>query len=169
MQTSVNETSEAVRRRGVTLLELLVVVTLMGILSSVVVSRYGRDVFGDFGARSEAQHLWIDLEAARRMAIRSGSEYSLIMTGTGTGPWTGYDIVSGAPLDARGGKGVSQTGAPRVFPAELVVSGGVKVVGFSFEGHASEAAEWTLTGPNRTWRVRLVPLSGAASVSEVPR
>ena len=53
------------RRRGVTLLELLVVVTLMGTLSTVVVTRYGRDIFGDLGARSEAHRLSLDLQRAK--------------------------------------------------------------------------------------------------------
>jgi prepilin-type N-terminal cleavage/methylation domain-containing protein len=167
MQKWSDRSSGGVRRRGVTLLELLVVVTLMGILSSVVVSRYGRDIFGDFGARSEAQQLWLDLEAGRRMAIRSGKEHSIVFSGPVNGSWTGYDIVEGTSAEARTGKGTSVSGDPRVFPKELVVDGGVKAVSFSFEGHASEAAQWRLTGPNRSWQVRLVPLSGAATVSEL--
>ncbi len=162
-------TSGVVRRRGVTLLELLVVVTLMGVLSSVVMTRYGRDVFGDFGARSEAHQLWIDLEVTRRLSIRTGKAHTLVMTGPAAGPWVGYDVVEGGLSDARAGKGASQPGFPRQFPDELVVTGNRQAVDFSFEGHASGAGEWLLSGPHRSWSVRVVPLSGAASTSEVNR
>ena len=65
------------RRRGVTLLELLVVVTLMGTLSTVVVTRYGRNIFSDMDARSEAHQLWLDLQHARSIAVRNGTAASV--------------------------------------------------------------------------------------------
>lgn len=152
-------------RRGVTLLELLVVVTLTGILSTAVIGRYGRAVFGDFGARTEAHQLWIDLQLARREAIRTGEPHTLLLTGPASGPWTGYEIVTGTAEDARAGRGTSIT-EPRTFPAEMSAEGDSATIEFDFEGHASRAVTLLLRGPHRRWKVQVLPLVGAVSVTE---
>jgi prepilin-type N-terminal cleavage/methylation domain-containing protein len=154
------------QRRGVTLLELLVVVTLVGILSTAVVGRYGRAVFGDFGARTEAHQLWLDMQLARREAIRTGSPHTILMTGSSRGPWTGYQVVTGSATEARSGRG-STIGEARTFPEELSASGDSPTVEFSFAGQADRAVTLQLQGPHRSWRVQVLPLIGSVTVTEI--
>lgn len=153
------------QRRGVTLLELLVVVTLVGILSSAVVGRYGRAVFGDFGARSEAHQLWLDMQLARREAIRTGTPHTVLLEGPASGPWTGYRIVVGTTARARSGRGTT-LGEPRVFPQEMSATGDSPTVEFNFEGQADRAVTLQLSGPHRGWRVQVTPLIGSVTVTE---
>jgi|GEM_PF-1673273 len=153
------------QRRGVTLLELLVVVTLTGILSTAVVGRYGRSIFGDIGARTEAHQLWLDMQRARREAIRSGTPHTILMSGSASGPWSGYQIVAGSAADARSGRG-SAVSEPRTFPEELSATGDSPTVEFNFEGQADRPVTLQLTGPHRSWRVQVLPLIGSVTVTE---
>lgn len=149
------------RRRGVTLLELLVVVTLMGTLSTVVVTRYGRDIFGDLGARSEAHRLWIDLQHAQSTAIRNGTTASLVFIEASSGTVTGYRLLEQTPA------GIKQTlGELTSFAREIRVTSSAPTVAFTFEGHARQACTIVLQGPNRSWELNVVPLSGAVDISE---
>lgn len=154
-------------RRGVTLLELLVVATLMGILSSTVIARYGRDVFGDLGARSTAQRIATELLRAQQMAIRTGQPHALVFTGPAGGPWPGCQIeritTSGA---AQKKQGTPVTELVE-FPAELQVTGTSSSIEFNFEGQSTAAATLNLSGPHRRWQIGVIPLSGAVTTTEI--
>ena len=52
-------------RSGLSLIELLVVVTLLGVFATAALMRFGRDTFGDTGARSEARLLSLAMLHAR--------------------------------------------------------------------------------------------------------
>jgi prepilin-type N-terminal cleavage/methylation domain-containing protein len=147
------------RRRGVTLLELLVVVTLMGTLSTVVVTRYGRNIFGDMDARSEAHRLWIDLQHARSIAVRNGTTTSVLFA-QASGKLTGYRIVEG-PAGKQ-----TVVGEPSVFGSDIRVTATSSTVQFTFEGHAASACQINVRGPNRSWVLHIVPLSGSVRISE---
>lgn len=148
------------RRRGVTLLELLVVVSLMGILSTVVVSRYGRQLFGDFGARGDAHKLWMDLQLTRRLSIRTGRNHQLQFDGS-AGRWTGYRIVEVNGVAAR-----SELPA-RTFTPDIHVTCPARAVEFTFEGSSTASTVVQLKGPNRQWRVETGALSGLVTVTEI--
>ncbi len=64
------------------LMELLAVVTLMGVLASSVAMRYGREILGDTGVRSKASELSIGLNHAQRAAIRSGIPHGITFAGS---------------------------------------------------------------------------------------
>lgn len=147
------------RRRGVTLLELLVVVTLMGTLSTVVVTRYGRDIFGDMGARIEAHHLWLDLQHAKSIAVRNGTPAAVVFA-QASGKLTGYRLVEG-PVGKQ-----SIVGNPSVFSSDIQVTATSPTVQFTFEGHATNACQINVKGPNRSWVLSIVPLSGSVRISE---
>lgn len=151
---------QANRRRGVTLLELLVVVTLMGTLSTVVVTRYGRDIFGDIGARSDAQKLWMDLQHARGIAIRNGTEVSVIFEKSSSGNYSGYRVTE------RTGSRQVYVAEPSSFSSDINVTSTSASVQFTFEGHATTASTIKLKGPNRAWTLTVVPLSGSVRISE---
>jgi prepilin-type N-terminal cleavage/methylation domain-containing protein len=149
------------RRRGLTLLELLVVVTLMGTLSTVVVTRYGRDIFGDLGARSEAHRLWLDMQRAKSVAIRNGSMVSVIFEKGPSGQYSGYRLAEG-PVEKQ-----TVIGEPTQFGADINVTTTSSTIQFSFEGHASTACVVNLKGPNRSWGLTVVPLTGSVKISEI--
>lgn len=160
MESSTNHQT-AQRRRGVTLLELLVVVTLMGTLSTVVVSRYGRDIFGDLGARSEAHRLWLDLQQAQTQAIRNGTSASVAFLKASSGSITGYRLTEQTPA------GIVQTVSDVTsFGSDIRVTSSSSTVDFTFEGHARQPCSISLQGPNRSWELTVVPLSGAVNISE---
>lgn len=149
------------RRRGVTLLELLVVVTLMGTLSTVVVTRYGRDIFGDLGARSEAHRLWMDLQRAKSVAIRNGSTVSVIFEDGPSGQLNGYRLAEG-PTGRQ-----TLIDEPTQFSPNINVTSTSSTIQFTFEGHASAACVVNLKGPNRSWGLNVVPLTGSVKISEI--
>jgi prepilin-type N-terminal cleavage/methylation domain-containing protein len=150
----------AARRRGVTLLELLVVVTLMGTLSTVVVTRYGRDIFGDIGARSDAQKLWMDLQHARGVAIRNGTVVSVSFEKSSSGQYSGYKIT-----EKFGSRQIDVSELTK-FGSDIVVTPTSANVQFTFEGHATSASTIKLKGPSRAWTLTIVPLSGSVRISE---
>jgi type II secretory pathway pseudopilin PulG len=144
-----------------TLLELLVVVTLMGTLSTVVVTRYGRDIFGDLGARSEAHRLWLDMQRAKSVAIRNGSMVSVFFDKGPSGQYSGYRLAEG-PVEKQ-----TVIGEPTQFGADINVTTTSSTIQFSFEGHASTACVVNLKGPNRSWGLTVVPLTGSVKISEI--
>ena len=73
-------TIQTTKRRGVTLLELLVVISMIGIFAAVVTARYGRSIFGEFGARALAREMSLDLLTCQRAAIATGDDHLLDFT-----------------------------------------------------------------------------------------
>ncbi len=148
------------RRRGVTLLELLVVVTLMGIFASVAAARFGPTLFRDFGSQSDARRVSLDMLRAQRLAIMSGDNHYLEFTVNGSNTASGYQIFrltsSGAePADAY-----------RAFTQDVAVTVSHPRVEFTFEGQGLAAYRVDLNGPNRQWVVTVVPINGAVRVVE---
>jgi len=152
------------RRRGVTLLELLVVVSLMGILSTVVVGRYGRAIIGDLSSQGDAHRLWLDIQYARRLAIKNGQSCCLVFGG-GVTP-TGYRLLLGSAIEVAAGKAALVEQA-RTFGADMTVTPTASILEFDFEGHAAGNYSVLLTAPDQRWQVSVVPLSGLASVTKL--
>lgn len=150
-------------RRGVSLLELLAVVTLMGILSSVVMARYGRDVFGNVGARAAAQELTGQLQIAQQLAIKTGINHSVEFAGTSSGGFGTATIVSWAG----NGKSGTPVSDPYAFPSDVTVTSSSTGIQFNFEGQATAASTVTCSGKDRKWQVSVVPISGAITSAEV--
>ncbi len=72
--------------RGFTLIEILVVLAIMGVVSSLVVVRLQSSDFNQ--ARREAEHMTSVLEAAREQAIFSGRSVAISSDGQGYQLWT---------------------------------------------------------------------------------
>ncbi|MBM3999566.1 MAG: prepilin-type N-terminal cleavage/methylation domain-containing protein [Planctomycetes bacterium] len=147
------------RRRGVSLLELLVVVTLMGIFASVAAARFGPTLFGDFGSRSDARRVSLDLLRAQRAAIMTGDNHFLEFTTQG-GKTTGYQIRRVVE------SGSEPADAFREFTKEVAVTVSHPRAEFNFEGQALAAYQVRLAGKNRSWSVTVVPVNGAVRVVE---
>ncbi|MEL6108653.1 MAG: prepilin-type N-terminal cleavage/methylation domain-containing protein [Planctomycetota bacterium] len=148
-------------RRGLSLLELLVVVTLIGVLSSVVLIRYGRDIFGDAGAKSETQILSQGIRHAQRAAIRTGDRHGLIVQGTASDA-TGWSIVRELSDGSR-----TLIDGPHLLTEEVTVSASTNEMWFDFEGSGSSFFSARLSGPNRVFEVKVEPFSRMIKSIEV--
>lgn len=144
-------------RRAVTLLELVAVVTILGIFTVVAVSRIGPGTLDNFGARADARRLAVDLLQARRRSIATGENHYLAFVVVG-GEATGYT------LHRRKAGGDVAVDSPHEFPRNVVVTASHADAEFTFEGGALAAYRIALTGPEQTWQVDVVPVTGAIDV-----
>ena len=148
------------RRRGVSLLELLVVVSIMGVVAIVAVARFGPTVFGDFGSQSDARRLSLDVLQAQRRAISTGDNHFLRFASV-AGQITGYTLYR------RTDSGPVQLDNFRAFSAQVQVTASDTEMEFNFEGQALAAYRVRLAGAHRSWEVTIVPASGTARVVEL--
>ena len=144
-------------RRAVTLVELIAVVTILGFFAIVAVSRIGPGTLYNFGARADARRLAVDLLQARRRSIATGENHYLAFTVVG-GEATGYTV------HRRSAGGDIAVDSPHEFPGNVVVTTSHTDAEFTFEGTALAAYQIALTGPEQTWQVDVVPVTGAIDV-----
>jgi prepilin-type N-terminal cleavage/methylation domain-containing protein len=146
-------------RRGVTLLELLVVVVLIGIFSTTVAMRFGRSIFGEFGAHATARELSLALLTCQRAAISTGDDHYVEFLYSG-GDITQYRImrdVGGTPTLVDG---------PKALPSEVTVTSSASTLHYNFQGSALSAYWIVLTGNSRVWRIDVVPITGTFSITQ---
>ncbi|QDT11429.1 prepilin-type N-terminal cleavage/methylation domain-containing protein [Planctomycetes bacterium K23_9] len=148
-------------RRGLSLLELLVVVTLMSIFASAAFMRFGRDVFGDTGARSESRTMSLALLQAQRAAIRSGDDHGLLTDGPAS------KITSWTVVQRRQDNSTVVIDGPHVIPDELSVSVSHNEMWFDFEGNGSQMFDVKLSGPHRKFQLRVEALTRMIRTFEV--
>jgi len=144
-------------RRGVTLLELIAVVTILGFFTVVAISRIGPGTLVNFGARADARRLAVDLLQARRRSIATGENHYLAFTVVG-GEATDYTLYR------RKAGGDVAMDSPHEFPGNVVVTASHADAEFTFEGAALAAYQIALTGPEQTWQVDVVPVTGSIDV-----
>ena len=149
--------NRTIQRRGVTLLELLAVVTLLGIFAAVAITRYGRSVFGDFGSQAGARTLSLALLQTQRTAITSGDNHFLEFNAATA---TSYS------LQQRTGTGTVLIDGPHDLSSDMQVVVSHTVMEFTFEGQALAPYVITIAGENREWQVDVIPISGAIRVTE---
>jgi len=142
----------------VTLLELLAVVTLLGIFASVAMMHFGRSLFADFGAQAAARQLSLALLQSQRAAIATGNNHYVAFDSSTP---TSYRIFR--RLDS----GQTLVDGPHELSADVVAIVSHTSMEFTFEGQALAAYSLTLEGENRSWSMSVVPISGAVQVTEI--
>lgn len=148
------------RRFGLSLLELLAVVTLMSIFAAAAMTRFGRDIFGDSGVRSGARLLSLGILEAQRSAIRTGDSHGVQFSGTeSVSAWSVFHI-------GQDGKRTIIDG-PHEIPTDYRLQVSSSEVQFDFEGNGIEAFEADFQGPNRRWNVAVFPLTRTVQSREV--
>lgn len=144
------------------LLELLAVVTLMGIFSAAVVTRFGRDIFGDVGVRGEARKISLGLLQAQRRAIRTGDPHGLQVYGSQSNisSWSVIRVLDNGSREIVEG--------PIAVPSDLTIATDRSEILFDFEGNGTNSFTADLSGPNRTWKIDVTQLTGLIDCHEVP-
>jgi len=140
-------------------LELLVVVVLIGIFSTTVAMRFGRSLFGEFGAQAAARELSLALLTCQRAAISTGDDHFVEFLYAG-GKITQYRImrdISGTP---------SLVDGPKTLPSEVTVTSSASSLRYNFQGSALSAYWIIFTGQNRVWRIDVVPITGSFSITQ---
>ena len=142
-------------------MELLVAVLLIGILSAVAIGRYGRSVFAEFGSQAAVREFSLDLLTCQRMAIATGDDHLLSFT-LDSGEVESYSIVR------RTGSGDVVVEGPKTMSSDITatITAPATEMIFHFDGTASYAYQINVTGLNRSFRVEVVPVTGASSVTE---
>ena len=123
--------------------------------------RFGRDIFGDTGARSQARIVSLAMLQAQRAAIRTGDRHGLILQGPSSDA-TGWMIVQ-----QRQDSSTLIVDGPHEYPEELTVSANRNDMWFDFEGNGSQLFEVTFTGPHRTFQLTAEPLTRMIHSEEV--
>ncbi|MDX1962084.1 MAG: GspH/FimT family protein [Pirellulales bacterium] len=153
------------QRRGVTLVELLAVVVLLGIFGSLAMMRYGRAILGDFGAGADATKLANGLNYAKRTAIMSGNPHALqfIPSADGSVAVGGFQLVQ---LDDSL-RQIAVVDGPFYFAPEVAVTSVLTQITFNFEGQSLQAASVTLAGPDISYQVTVQPINGGISTRKL--
>src|SRR5262245_10623522 len=148
------------RRAGLTLLEIVCVLTLIGIFAAVAAPRLGLAPIKNFAAQGDARRLALDLMQARRRAIATGDNHYLdfVTSGGAVTSYTLYRRLSGG--------GVQAVDSVRNFPQQETVAASHAQAEFNFQGTALAAYQITFTGPDRTWQVNVVMATGSVRVTE---
>jgi type II secretory pathway pseudopilin PulG len=141
------------------LLEVIAVVTIVGLLGAMAFMRFGHDTISNIGAQSLARQIALDCMQARSRAISDGRDHYLLFTLSGPNA-TQYALYR------------SQTGTdPRVddihvVPTGVTVTPSSSQPTFEFTGEASASYTITVSGPDRSWLITIAQLSGTATVTE---
>jgi len=145
--------------RAMSLLELTIVVAILGLLSVASISRYGHNAIGNGGGEGFARKLSLALVHARRSTITTGDNHFLQLTSSG-GNVTSYALIR------RASGGDTQVDETRTVPQDVTATSAASVLEFDFEGSALGSYSITVAGPNRSWNVSVVMLTGAVQVIE---
>lgn len=148
-------------RQAMSLLELTLVVAILSLVTVASITRYGSNSIGNGSAEGLARKLSLALIQARRCTIATGDNHYLQLTSSG-GTVTSYALVR------RASGGDTQVDESRTVPSDVTVTSGVSVLEFDFEGSALGAYSVTIAGPDRSWNVSVVMLTGSVQVAEIP-
>ena len=140
---------------GMTLVEVLLVVVLIGIMSAVVITRLGSGGVGRPGVKASARRLALDLRHARSLAITEGINHYVSFDPQG------YTIFRRA-----GGSDVAVE-SYRTFPKGVAVSVSAGTAEFDPTGAALAAFQCDVVGSGVTYRVQVIVATGTTTVSEL--
>lgn len=146
-------------RRAMSLLELAVVGVVLALLALTGISRFGHTMLANGGAEGFARQLSLSLAHARRSTISTGDNHYLQLS-----PASGN--VTSFILMRRAAGGDIQVDQTRTVPQDVTVTSAQKVLEYDFDGTALAAYSVSIAGPNRSWSVTVVPLTGATEVTE---
>jgi len=139
-------------RRAMSLLELTIVVAILGLLSVASITRFGHSTLANGNAEGFARKLSLALVYARRSSISTGVNHFVRLSGN-INRFTLYGF--NAAIDE-----------PEYVPEGVTVTSSIAALEFDFEGAALGAYSVDIVGPNRSWNVSTVILTGAVRMVE---
>ncbi|MEQ8211069.1 MAG: hypothetical protein RH917_14680 [Lacipirellulaceae bacterium] len=146
--------------RAFSFLEVIAVVTLIGIVSLAAISRFGHSSLENLSAEGYARLLQRDLMQARQRTVATGDNHYLSLTTIG-GEVTTYTMWRRA---SGGDVAVDQA---RTTPTGLTVTASHTTLEFDFDGSALASYVVTAAGPDRSWQVSAIPATGLCQVADV--
>ena len=146
-------------RQGFSLLELLAVVTLLGVLATAVVARVGQGTLGTIGSAGDARRLTLDLIQARRRAISTGDNHFVRLTSSG-GSVVSFTIYQDT------GSGDLAVDSTRIVPRGVTITSAQSDLEFNFEGQSLASYSVNVASTGRSWTVSTVAVTGAVRVVE---
>ena len=151
--------SQTSRHRGYSLLELLAVVTILGVLAAIGAARLAPGVQGNIARGTDSFRTLMALRQARAAAIATGDNHCLRMLST-SGTITGFQIE-------RIGGTTSIIEGPYLFSGEVTILQTGSDATFNFQGEATAAPVLTFAGPSRTNRITVVTATGWGLLEEL--
>lgn len=146
-------------RRAFSLLELTVVLVLVGLVAAASIGRFGNETLQNLDAEGYARRIALDLTQARQATIASGDNHYLSLIESG-GNVTSYAMFR------RDGGGDIQVSPDAPTPTGLTVTATHTTLEFDFDGAALAAYDVDIVGPNRSWSVTSIPLTGLVRTDE---
>ena len=143
------------------LLELISVIAMIGLLALAAGTYLGNSSLANSGAEGFTRKLALALNYARRATISTGDNHYLQLA-TSSGSVISYSLYR---RDSGGDVQVDDTHS---VPTDVVVTSAQTTLEYDFDGSALAAYLITVAGPDRSWVVTVVPLTGAVQVSESP-
>jgi prepilin-type N-terminal cleavage/methylation domain-containing protein len=146
-------------RSGFTLMELVAVVTILGIVAVMAASRFGTNAVADADASGFARRVALDCFQARRRAISTGLDHLLRFTISG-GKATQYILYSKATNGT-----LTQVDDTRTVPTNVTVTtGGTTDMEFTFTGASLAAYTISISSTDRSKTVTVPMATGKAFV-----
>lgn len=148
-------------RHGYSMIELLAVVTILGVLVAAGYATMTTDSVGNHAAGVAARQLALDLEQARRQAIATGDQHFLQFALAGS-KITGYTVRRST------GSGSTAVDSFRAIPAHVTVTmspAASTSPAYTFEGQAASSYTLTLAGSQRSWQVIVTAATGRPRVT----
>lgn len=148
------------RRRGMSLWELVAAITLMAVVAAIVVGRNGRTLVGNYSSQADARRVGLALLQAKRRTISTGVTHAVQLNSSGGSidSFSVVSIVGGVPTVVDG---------PTSFSTNVTVTASHTQMTYDFEGKASAAYWLQFAGPNITWRIDVVPLTGTVGTTKL--
>lgn len=153
----------ALARRAFSLIELLSVLTIVGLLSSMAFLRFGSTTFNSTSTAGFVRALMLDMRQARASTISTGDNHYLLFTRSG-GQVTSYTLYRST------GAGDVVIDRTVSVPDGAIVTTGTDQWEYDFDGSVSGglgSGAITVAGPHYTWTITVYLSTGAISSAKV--
>ena len=146
-------------RRAISLIELAAVGAILALVTLAGISRFGHNTLANAGAEGFVRQLSLALAHARRSTIATGDNHFLQLS-PASGDVTEFTLMR------RTGSGDIMVDETRSVPQDVTVTSAQRDLEFDFDGTALAAYAISIIGPNRSWDLSVVPLTGAVESIE---